>query len=112
MTSTGYFYTRIINIESVLEQLHSLELSEEEKVHLAALIDSSLHHTILDEVLNNLNEEDKKLFLKLLAKEEEHEKIMEFLNNKVENVEDKIKKVADDLVVEIHKDIKQAKEIK
>lgn len=110
--STGYFYTKIINIESVLEQLHSLDLSEEERVHLAALIDSSLHHAILDEVLNSLNEEDKKLFLKLLSEEGEHEKIMEFLNTKVEHVEDKIKKVADDLVIEIHKDIKQAREIK
>ncbi len=105
----AFFYTKIINIESILEELHSLDLSDEERIHLASLIDSSLHHAILDEVLASLSEEDKKLFLRLLSEEEEHEKILSFLNDKVDNVQDKIKKVADDLVKEMHKDIREAK---
>lgn len=105
----AHFYTKFISVESIVEELHNLDLSEEERMHLATLIDSSIHHAILDEVLSNLKADDKKLFLKLLAQEQEHEKIMEFLNERVDHIEDKIKKVADDLTKEMHKDIKEAK---
>lgn len=108
----AHFYTRFISVEKVVQELHNLDLSEEERIHLAALIDSSIHHAILDEVLTNLKADDKKLFLKLLAEDEEHEKIMEFLNERVDHIELKIKKVADDLTKEMHKDIKDAKEKK
>lgn len=103
------FYTKFISIEEVIEELHTLDLSTEERMHLAGLIDSSLHHAILNEVLSHLKGEDKKLFLKLLAEQESHEKITEFLEIKVDNIQDKIKKVADELVAEMHKDIKEAK---
>lgn len=103
-----YFYTKYISIESVLVELNSLSLSDKERMHLASLIDSSLHHAILDEVLSNLSLDDKKLFMKLLA-QENHEKVMEFLNVKIEGIESKIKKVADDLILKMHKDMKEAK---
>lgn len=105
----NYFYSKFITIDSVVEELHSLDLSQEEKVHLASLVDSTLHHAILDEVLSNLNEDDKKLFLKLLSKDTEHDKLMEFLETKVEGIEEKIKKVSDELVVQMKKDVKEAK---
>ncbi len=108
----AHFYTKFISVESIVQELHNLDLSEEEKIHLAALIDSSIHHAILDEVLTNLKADDKKLFLKLLAEDEEHEKIMKFLDERVDHIEDRIKKVADDLTKEMHKDIKEAREKK
>ena len=108
----SYFYSQIISIESIIEELHDMDLSEQERMHLAALVDSSIHHAIIDEVLSQLNDEDKKLFLKLLAEEKSHEKISEFLDSKIDNIKDKIKKVADDLVTEMHKDVKEAKRIK
>jgi len=105
-----HFYTRFISVETIVQELHGLDLSEEERIHLAALIDSSIHHAILDEVLSNLQDEDKKLFLKLLAEDEKHEKILDFLNAKVDHIEDKIKKVAGDLTAKMHQDIRKAKE--
>ncbi|MDO8619310.1 MAG: hypothetical protein Q7R49_05200 [Candidatus Daviesbacteria bacterium] len=105
----AHFYTRFISVEAVVAELHGLNLSDEEKIHLASLIDSSIHHAILDEVLSNLKTDDKKLFLKLLSEDEEHEKIINFLNDHVDNIEGRIKKVADELVKEMHEDIRQAK---
>lgn len=106
------FYTKIIKIESVIEQLHNLDLSDEERIHLANLVDSSLHHIILNEVLTNLNDDDKRTFLKLLHQDPESEQLMEFLQEKIENIEEKIKKVSEELVLQMHKDIKEAKNIK
>ena len=108
----AYFYAKYVVIESLLSELQDLGLSEKERHHLANLADSSLHHTILDEILSQLSSEDKKAFLHKLKTDPEDEKIMEFLNEKIEGVEERIKKVADDLVLEMQKDIREAKKVK
>jgi len=103
-----HFYGHLIEIESIIIELDKLDLSEEQKIHLTGLIDSSLHHTILDAVLSELSPEDKKVFLNHL-KDDDYSKIWQFLNEKVDNVEEKIKKTAEDLKRELHKDIKESR---
>lgn len=103
-----YFYSHIIEIESLIVELDKLDLEDRQKRQLAALVDSSLHHTILDAVLSELHDDDKKLFVKYLQ-EDDHEKIWKFLNEKVDNIEDKIKKASEDLKQKLHKDLKEAK---
>lgn len=102
-----YFYTHLIEIESVITELDKLDLDPEQKKHLSHLIDSSLHQTILDAVLSELPLSDKRVFLNHL-KEDNHDKIWQFLNEKIDNIEDKIKKTADDLKLQLHKDLKEA----
>lgn len=106
-----YFYTHIVDFESVVMELDELGLHDHEKKHLAGLVDSSLHHTILDAILDQLDDKDKAVFLKHLESSE-HDHIWELLNSKIENVEERIKKSADDLKNELHKDIKMAKRYK
>lgn len=103
----SFFYSHLIEIESVITDLDKLELTPEQKAHLADLVDSSLHHTILDVVLSKLSPQDKKAFLYCL-KEEDHSKIWQFLNEKVDKIEDVIKGAVDDLKEELRKDIKKA----
>lgn len=100
------FYTHLIEIESLIVELDKLDLTEEQKIHLAGLVDSSLHHTILDAVLSELSPEDKRVFLNYLN-EDDHGKIWQFLNNKVDNIEEKIKKTADDLKEELKRDLRE-----
>ena len=102
------FYTHLIEIDSIIIELDKMDLSPEQKHQLASLIDSSLHHTILDAILTELKEEDKKVFLKHVH-EGINAKIWEFLNDKVDNIEEKVKKAAQQLKVELHKDIKESK---
>ena len=106
-----YFYTKFIFYDTILEELDKMDLSEDEKNHLAGLVDSQLHHAILDEILSNLKEEDKELFIRYLE-QGDNDKIIQFLNERIDGVEDKIKKVSDELVKEIHRDIKEAKGVK
>lgn len=105
-----YFYTYLIEIESILVELDKLDLAEEERAYLASLVDSSLHHTILDVVLSQLDEDDKRAFLNHLEKED-HDKIWSLLNEKVEKIEEKIKMAANDLTKQLHKDIKELKKV-
>lgn len=106
-----YFYTHLVEIESVFIELEKLELSEIEKKQLAHLIDSNLHHHILDAILSQLSMEDKKLFMDHLTKGDE-KRIWQFLNAKTENIEEKIKKASEDIKEKLHKDIKEAKRVK
>ncbi len=103
-----YFFSHLIEFDSIIIELDKLRLSSEQKQHLANLIDSSLYHTVLDAVLSELPPSDKRVFLNHL-KENDHSKIWQFLNGKIDNIEEKIKKTADDLKLELHKDIKKAK---
>lgn len=103
-----HFYNHIVETESVVVRLHEMGLSEEEKAQLITLMDSSLHHAILDAILSDLSPEDKKLFLKELASDD-HEAIWRFLKTRIDGIEDKIQKVADDLKKELHADIDEVK---
>lgn len=102
------FYSHLVEIESVVVELDKLELSFGQKVHLSSLVDSSLHHTILDLVLSELSPQDKKVFINYL-RENNHDKTWQFLNDKVEGAEEKIKKVIQDLKTELHHDLKEVK---
>jgi ribosome recycling factor len=103
-----YFYTHIIDTSSLSLELGGMDMKPDERVHLSSLIDSSIHHAVLDLVLSELNVSDKKVFLTHLASEE-HDKVWKLLNSKIENIEDKIRKAANDLKQELHKDVEEAK---
>ncbi|MBI2600739.1 hypothetical protein HYW42_02190 [Candidatus Daviesbacteria bacterium] len=106
-----FFYTHLIEIESLTIELDELDLSNEEKTTLASLIDENLHHQILNAVLSELNDEEKKEFLRHLHQSED-DKLWKFLNEKVDDIEDKIKKAANDLKEEMCKDIKESQRLK
>src|SRR3989344_9598251 len=101
-----YFYTHIIDTSSLSLELGNMELDPKERMHLLSLIDSNIHHAVLDLILSELSPEDKKTFLMHLASDE-HDKVWKLLNEKVENVEEKIKKTAEELKKELHADIKE-----
>lgn len=103
-----HFYHHIVETDSLITELNELDLVEEERKELATLIHSSLHHAVLDAILSELSEEDKRRFLKHLVSDD-HEKLWMLLNEKIEGVEEKIKKAAHALKEQLSKDIKEAK---
>lgn len=103
-----YFYSNIIDTSSISLALADIELSNEERIHLVTLAQNNIHHAILDAILSELSEEDKKEFLMHLQ-QDKHDKIWEFLNGKIEGIEDKIKNTADDLKKQLHQDIEESR---
>ncbi len=108
MIRKKYFYTHIVNTSTLSLELGNMDMNPSERMHLIFLIDSNIHHAVLDLILSELNPPDKKTFLTHLASED-HEKVWKFLNEKVVNIEEKIKKTAEDLKKELHKDIVEVK---
>lgn len=106
-----YFYSHLIEVQSLVIELDKMDLSPREKSHLAALIDSTLHHSILDTILEQLSPGDKEMFLRHLT-ENNHDRIWKFLNEKVEKIEDKVKITSEQLKEKLHQDLKEARKIK
>lgn len=100
-----HFFSHLVEINTLELELDTLELSDNEKSQIKKLIDESIYHKVLDAVLSELSEEDKKEFLSHLVSDD-HERIWKFANDKIENIEEKIKKAAEDIKKELHEDIK------
>lgn len=104
------WYFNLVELESITIRLDKMKFSDAERLHLAHLLDSTLHHLILDAVLSHLNEQDKRVFLNHMV-ENNHDKIWKFLNEKVEDIEIKIKKTADQFKKEFVRDLEEAEKL-
>lgn len=103
-----HFYSFLIDTDPLLRELEKSDIQDDEKRYLHGLIESHIHHAIVDLVLSELHEHDKKLFLKHLNSNS-HEKIWKLLHNNIEKVDEKIHKAAHELKKEFFKDIESAK---
>jgi len=102
-----HFYSFIIDTESLYLEIEALDIEEEEKSHLKSLAESHIHHSVIDNILSELETGDKRLFLEHLNTKD-HEKIWKFLHSKIDSVEEKIKEAANSIKKELHKDIREA----
>jgi len=105
---TTYFYSHLITFDSIVADLENLDLSKEEKKQLLSLAHSNLHHAIINTILSELSQNDKKTFLRNLAMDD-HKKIWNHLNEKIQKIEEKITKTAEGLKAELKKDFKSIK---
>jgi|SRR5579872_348307 len=109
---TIHFYSKLINTDSIVAALNELDLTDDQRAHLLGVMESSLHHAILDAILSELSDKDKQAFLQYLTdedSEENHEKIWTFLNKKIDKIEEKIVETAEGLKKELHQDIEETK---
>lgn len=100
-----YFYSHLVNIDSLVSDLDQLDLTGVQKKELLEIAHVHMHQTIIDEILSQMSEDDKKTFLELLASGDD-KKIWKHLNSKVEKIEDKISSCAKQVERELTKDVK------
>lgn len=98
------FYHHLIIIDQIHIGLDALELSPEEKKELVELAENNIDHKVMDTVLSDLSNEDKKTFLSLVLRSD-HDEIWKMLREKIENAEEKIGKAASDILKTLHADI-------
>lgn len=103
-----HFYSHIIEIESIYSILDVMDLEDHEKKELIIIIDSTIHHTVIDTVLSELSEKDKKIFLSHMSKDR-HEDLWTHLRNNIDKVEHKINHAVNNLMNELHLDVEEAK---
>jgi Mg/Co/Ni transporter MgtE len=106
-----YFYSHLIEIETLIVELDELKLSEGEKKHLALLADETLHTAIIDAILSKLPEDQRRQLLEHLGLEK-HDKVWQILNEHIDEVEKLIKETASKVKENLRKDIKESKRVK
>src|SRR5216684_4060282 len=103
-----YFYSHLIEIESLVSELDQMDLSKDEKIYLAALADETIHNAVLDAVLSQLTPQEKIIFIEHI-KNDDHDKLWKLLNERVDKIEDKIKATANEVKKGLDEDIKEAR---
>lgn len=103
-----HFYSHLIEIDSLYISLHLLDMKKEEREELVVIVESSVHHVVLDTVLSELSESDKKTFLSHVAAEK-HDNIWNLLQTKTKNIDKKILRAIEKLKKDLHKDIVKVK---
>lgn len=106
---SSYFYSHLIKIDTIEVELDKIGVSKTEKKDLIFLIHSNIHHSVVDFVLSELDEDDKKEFLKRLNVNA-HDKTWVHLREKITNIEKKVEKIGIDLIDEFYRDILDSKE--
>jgi predicted transcriptional regulator len=104
-----HFYSHLIEIHEIYFSISELELSDVERSHLLTLAEANIHATVINTVLPNLSEADKKVFLKNLVADN-HQETWKHLQRKMHNAQEKISQSLKDLKQELLKDIKEAKQ--
>ncbi len=103
-----YFYHDILDLEWIEGEIDGLDISDQEKKKLAEMARYELHQTILDTVLSELSEREKKVFLGNLNYDT-NDKTWKHLAENIEKVEDKIKDVSEALKRDLKRDLADAK---
>ena len=103
-----HFYSHLIEIHEIYFSISELDLADDERGHLLSLAEANIHATVINTVLPELSDDEKKIFLKnLLA--DDHDKTWKHLSTRVKNVEEKLSKSLSNLKQELLKDIEEAK---
>lgn len=110
---SGVFYNHLINIEEVFIELDTPEIESEEKEELLGLIDQTLHHHILQLILDYLPKEYHETFLAHFHQAPYDPELLVFIKERVEiDIETVIKTKADQTKKEILAEIKKSKKKK
>lgn len=102
------FYSHLVQIDFLHEELDSLNLKPHEKEELLRHVHGSIHMTVLDVVLSDLPEEHKKTFLEHVAAENQIEVWRHLIKHTV-GMEEKIKDKIIALAKEFAEDVKKTK---
>jgi len=102
------FYSHLVDITIIQIKLNDLGLTPHEHKELMTLVHTIIHHGVIDDILSELREDDKRIFLKNLARDH-HDSILTHLQDVIENIEEKIKKTSSTILEELQRDLNEIK---
>ena len=99
-----HFYSHLVSKEDIHQKLELLDVTTAEKNHLFVIIQSSLHHVVVDAVLSELSEDKKHVFLSHVVAEN-NDDVWEVLRTSIQDPEKKILSAIEKLQQELVEDI-------
>lgn len=101
-----HFYSHLISEKDIHEKLEVLDITTAEKNHLFVIIESSLHHVVVDAVLSELSEDKKHVFLSHVVAEN-NDGVWGVLRTSIQDPEKKILSAVEKLQQELIADIQE-----
>jgi hypothetical protein len=106
-----HFYEHLIRTEEITLDLAELDLTAQERLELLSLLEANIHTCVINLVLSELNEKEKKVFLANLLADDSN-RIWEHLWKNTDDLDKKIMTSVNALVREMRGDIKKLKQEK
>ena len=78
----NYFYAHLVDLGDVEKELDILGLEDSEKKELIMIIESSIHHKVVDIILTELSEDHKIIFLEHIGSDD-HDNVWELLGRAI-----------------------------
>lgn len=103
-----YFYSHLIETSEISLSIGEMDMPAEDRVKLLSFAEENLHHNILDAILSELSEEDKKTFLSHVTLDN-HGNTWQFLKEKISDVDEKIIDLALKFKKSLQDDIEESK---
>lgn len=100
-----YFYSHIIEIGDLHKALEDAGFEDHERKELVLIAEESIYHIVIDTILSELSEEDKKTFLTHVHNEH-HEKIWAHLKEKISDIEEKVSSAGRKFLDTLYADLK------
>ncbi|MEK7188424.1 MAG: hypothetical protein AAB685_01070 [Patescibacteria group bacterium] len=85
------FYDHLISFTEIEVQIDRVAVNKEEKEEMWHLVDEIIHHKVLGCILDSLSKKDHQAFLEKFHATPHDESLLEYLKEKVSDIEDKIK---------------------
>ncbi len=85
-----FYDNLIIELNEVYAEIERLEIDTKEKKELAKIIDETSHHAVLDTILKHLDKSQHQTFLDHFHAAPHDQELMDFLHDKIDDLEDKI----------------------
>ena len=85
-----YIFEDIIKTESIFLIIEEHFEDDEEKEYMKNVIRNTIHHKLMDLVLDELDVEKRMIFLAGVEDENEHQSLLEKLKNWIDSFEEKI----------------------
>ena len=104
------FFDHLVVLEEVDSEIKKIAETKEEREELWGLIDESVHHRVLDAILDKLPHSHHEEFLEKFHKSPHDETLMDYLKEKIgENIEEILKAEIGDLAFGILSDLREKK---
>lgn len=95
------FWDQLVEIEEIKIKIKEYGLREEEENELLDLTYQTFDLRVMETVLSHLPQEKHQRFLDTFSRKPHHPRLMAFLKEEIENIEEKIKKLARQVKKEI-----------
>jgi len=103
------FFSHLIEVDPLIMLVEEILQAEKEKLEILDMIDSTLHHRIVDRILQELDEQHHEIFMHEYSQNPSNEEILVFLKKQIPDIEKVICNEAQLTQASLFEDIKKLK---